>query len=113
MKKVILFSTVPLLLSAYTALAAPQATSHAPMTNGLNLTPEQERKINQIKQTYQEKIRKLIAEGEAKMMAVLTPEQKKKLEEMKRQRQAMMQRMHQMMQQRQQQAAPPQQGAPQ
>lgn len=109
MKKLII--ALPLILSTTAAWAeSPPAQARNPMAQMLNLTPEQEKKIAEIKQQYQQKIRKLVAEGEAKIEAVLTPEQKKKLEEMKRQRQAMMQRMRQMMQQRQQQAQQPEQG---
>ncbi len=106
MKKQMLIA-LPLLLSASLTWAGPSGAHGNPMAQMLNLTPEQEKKIAAIKQEYQEKIRKLVAEGEAKIEAVLTPEQKKKLEEMKKQRQAMMERMRQMMQQRQQQAAQP------
>ena len=91
--------------AAMSAEAAAQAHPRSPLAQMLNLTPEQERKIEAIRQTYQQKIEKLAKEGEAKIEAVLTPEQKKKLEAFKAKRAAMIQRMREAMQQRRAQTA--------
>ncbi len=104
MKKTLTLALPLLLATAPVWAESPPAQPRSPMAQMLNLTPEQENKIAAIKREYQDKIRKLVAEGEARIEAVLTPEQKKKLEELKKQRQAMMERMRKMMQQRQQQA---------
>ena len=101
----LLTTVAPAAISAEKTSTQPRS----PMAQMLGLTPEQEQKIEAIRRTYQQKIEKLAKEGEAKIEAVLTPEQKKKLEQIKAQRAAMMQRMREMMAQRTRQAQ--QQGA--
>ncbi len=102
------FIATALLAASFSISAAPQAPAKDPMADALGLTPEQVEKINRIKADYQQKLQAIIKEGEEKIQAVLTPEQKQKLAELQAQREAMMRKMREMMQQRQQQHGQPQ-----
>ncbi|SIN72667.1 hypothetical protein SAMN05443662_0324 [Sulfurivirga caldicuralii] len=104
MKKLTILIAAGLMTASVTAQAAPQQ-ARSPMAQALDLTPEQEAKINKIRDTYQAKIKALVEKADKEIRAVLTPEQKKKLAQIEAQRQAMIEQMRQRMQQ-QQQGAP-------
>lgn len=104
MKKLTTLIAAGLMTASVTAQAAPQQP-RSPMAQALDLTPQQEAKINKIRDSYQAKIKALVEKADKEIRAVLTPEQKKKLAQIEAQRQAMIEQMRQRMQQ-QQQGAP-------